>query len=259
MWHRIDYLAVVQCGYRGPAFTGRLSCYCRTLDHRAVLVEVYLQRDEERPSDRNRPAQKAWFNRRALLLPDVQEAVAREWVAVPRLPPAWSADEAQRAAAHSARLVLERHCPVQRAAPRQDWLTTGTWQAVRRHAAARRLYLQAIASRRVAVSGPVSQCGPSALTGDDPGFRCEVGPPRGAAGQQCPKPMSVQLAALQWQHPPLLQPRKFTLSPRSSCRCSAIPRSCLALSRCLAMMNPSFLCRSRGVAGEQIRGRPPRL
>ncbi len=95
--HRIGFLAVpvgwTEAVQEVELLPGYFLAIEGRLGHRAVMVEVYLQLLQEEPDlCHGRRAPGSWYNRHALQLPHVQEAIAREWAEAPPLPSEWPAD-----------------------------------------------------------------------------------------------------------------------------------------------------------------------
>ena len=120
------------------------------LDHRLAWVDFAV---EVRPAKAALPPCTAadfmrHINRRALRLPAVEEEVQLKWSSVPSLPPGWPADLCEQAMGSLARRFMLEVCPKERPAPTKDWISDGTWDLLRRHAAARRAFFDCGRNRR---------------------------------------------------------------------------------------------------------------
>ena len=115
-------------------------------DHAAAYAQVMLTC----PASDDAPPSRPWYNRNALRLDDVRLSIERAWQEVPPLPAAWDAEQAHAAITRHARQLMERLCPVVRAAPRKQWMTMPTWKKVREHATIRRSFFAAAGQRKKA-------------------------------------------------------------------------------------------------------------
>ena len=120
------------------------------LDHRLAWVDFAV---EVRPAKAALPPCTAadfmrHINRRALRLPAVAEELQLKWSSVPSLPPGWPADLCEQAVGSLARRFMLEVCPKERPAPTKDWISDGTWDLLRRHAAARRAFFDCGRNRR---------------------------------------------------------------------------------------------------------------
>ena len=102
---------------------------------------------KRKPEQRRKP----WYARQALKLPEVQEAVSAEWARALPLPTSWDSELASAAIAKFSRMALAQHCPPGTPAPKQEWISSTSWDLMRLHAAERRRWFGAIRSRRQAL------------------------------------------------------------------------------------------------------------
>ena len=115
-------------------------------DHR--LAGLLLELGGAASAPRLRDAQGMRFNRAALKLDNVQEALRAAWEKVPAIPAHWQAEDAERALTALTQEILAECAPKHMPAPRKPWMSPETWAQVRAHAEARKRFFGAVRGRR---------------------------------------------------------------------------------------------------------------
>eukprot|EP00972_Heterocapsa_arctica_P001315 191879-Heterocapsa_arctica.AAC.1 len=94
-------------------------------DHR--LAGLSLELGAAAAAPRLRDTQKIMFNRAALKMKDVQEALRGAWEEVPPIPAHWQAEDAERALTSLTQEILADCAPKGMPAPRKPWMSPETW------------------------------------------------------------------------------------------------------------------------------------
>ena len=158
-WHRIDYVSIPVHLMAAVLHTSTDTSAAISIggdatkeDHRPAVVSLSLRLGKpiSVPPGTMRPT---FFSRAALKLPEVQDALQKEWASTPPLPADWTADQMEAAISRRSRQLLAHLCPKDKPAPRADWMTHEVWLLIRSQALVRRSFFQMQRRRVTALLG----------------------------------------------------------------------------------------------------------